>query len=103
MGLVRKYLERRYERMSPEEKAAADAEMHRRTQIAETQIEAAHAAQAASVAAQEQSRAEHQDNVLFARMHLKTGARRVIADESRMCLVARRCAPSRRSRACWTR
>ncbi len=46
--------------MSPEEKAAADAEMHRRTQIAATQIEAAHAAQAASVAAQEQSRAEHQ-------------------------------------------
>jgi hypothetical protein len=40
--------------MSPEEKAAADAEMDRRTQIAATQIEAAHAAQAASVAAQEQ-------------------------------------------------
>ncbi|MDT5247366.1 MAG: hypothetical protein QOD36_4742 [Mycobacterium sp.] len=46
--------------MSPEEKAAADAEMHRRTGIAATQIEAAHAAQAASVAAQEQSRTEHQ-------------------------------------------
>ena len=60
MGLVRKYFERRYERMSPEEKAAADAQMDRRTQIAATQIEAAHAAQAASVAAQEQSRAEHQ-------------------------------------------
>jgi ribonuclease HI len=32
MGLVRKYLERRYERMSPEEKAAADAEMARRVE-----------------------------------------------------------------------
>lgn len=46
--------------MSPEEKAAADAEMDRRTQIAATQSEAVHVAQAASVAAQEQSRAEHQ-------------------------------------------
>jgi hypothetical protein len=60
MGLVMKYFERRYERMSPEEKAAADAEMARRTEIAAGQIEAAHAAQAASLAAQEQSRAEHQ-------------------------------------------
>jgi hypothetical protein len=52
MGLVRKYLERRYERMSPEEKAAADAEMARRAQIAAGQLEAT---QATSVAAQEQS------------------------------------------------
>jgi hypothetical protein len=57
MGLVRKYLERRYERMSPEEKAAADAEMARRARLAAGQLEAA---QAASVAAQEQSRTEHQ-------------------------------------------
>jgi len=57
MGLVRKYLERRYERMSPEEKAAADAEMARRAQLAAGQLEAA---QAVSVAAQEQSRTEHQ-------------------------------------------
>ena len=46
--------------MSPEEKAAADAAMARQTEIAEAQIEAAHARQAAAVAAQEQSRAEHQ-------------------------------------------
>src|SRR5882757_4226546 len=57
MGLVRKYLERRYERMSPEEKAAADAEMARRAHLAADQLEAA---QAVSVAAQEQSRTEHQ-------------------------------------------
>jgi hypothetical protein len=50
MGLVRKYFERRYERMSPEERAAADAEMDRRAQIAAGQLEAA------SVTAQEQSR-----------------------------------------------
>jgi hypothetical protein len=60
MGLVRKYLERRYERMSPEDKAAADAEMHRREQVAAGQMEAAQAGLADSVAAQEQSRAEHQ-------------------------------------------
>jgi hypothetical protein len=60
MGLVRKYFERRYERMSPEEKAAADAAMARQTQIAEAQIEAAHARQAAAAEIQEQSQAEHQ-------------------------------------------
>ena len=41
MGLVRKYFERRYERMSPEEKAAADAQMQQQTKVAEGQIEAA--------------------------------------------------------------
>ena len=43
--------------MSPEKKAAADAEMARRAQIAAGQLEAA---QATSVSAQEQSRTEHQ-------------------------------------------
>jgi hypothetical protein len=57
MGLVRKYFERRYERMSPEEKAALDAKMARNTELAKAQIEAAHAL---SAAAQEQSRADHQ-------------------------------------------
>lgn len=59
MGLVRKCLERRYERMSPEDKPAAGGEMHRRAQVAAAQITAAHAALAGS-AAQGQSRAEHQ-------------------------------------------
>ena len=60
MGLVRKCLERRYERMSPEDKPAAGGEMHRRAQVAAAQITAAHAALAGSAAAQGQSRAEHQ-------------------------------------------
>lgn len=46
--------------MSPEEKAAADAEMARRAQIAAGQLEAT---QATSVAAQEQSRTEHQSRL----------------------------------------
>jgi hypothetical protein len=60
MGLVRRYLERRYEQLSPEQKAAADADMSRRAQIAQAQIEAAQAAQAGAAQAQEHSRAEHQ-------------------------------------------
>jgi hypothetical protein len=56
MGLVRRYFERRYERMSPEEKAAAE----RRVQEGMAQIEAAKARQAAVVETQEQSGAEHQ-------------------------------------------
>ena len=51
-GLVRRYLERRYERMSPEDKPAAGGEMHRRAQVAAAQITAAHAALAGSAAAQ---------------------------------------------------
>ena len=60
MGLVRKYFERRYERMSPEEKAAADAAMARQTHIAEAQIEAARARQAAAAEIQEQAQVGRQ-------------------------------------------
>lgn len=60
MGIVRRFYEHRYERLTPEEKAAADAEGARRAEIAAAQIEAAHAAGAAGLASQEQSRIDHQ-------------------------------------------
>src|SRR6185312_12452351 len=58
-GLVRRYLERRYERMEPRT-SPSQAGRCRRAQVAAAQITAAHAALAGSAAAQGQSRAEHQ-------------------------------------------
>ena len=49
--------------MSPEEKAAADAQTQQQTKVAEGQIEAAHARQAAAAEIQAQSMAEHQSRL----------------------------------------